>query len=451
MKIALSKSQIMFITIFFMSFSCVLISGTFILNKFDSPKSQAEIVDKDIRDEEIKGIKEEVSFKESINVEINTSLPNEKDYIENLESYDEKDKIELTYYQGEEETLPVVSSLNVYGVKINYLEKEYDSTLNIVDTTKPNVEFKSIAISENAKYDIHDFISSYEDNSGSPDYNITYKDLKNENIKSSGTYSIDLTVCDYSNNCVDGNVKLVVNKKNENQSNSNSNNNNNDNNENNSNTNNTQPPNNDDIITREEKREIINTISYNYGVKKITYQDVVYERHSNGSVKELSRSKAVTKMDYSGFNGTVSSMLNEATGVNKSKENKAAIETFLTNTNAYRQEKGVAPLKLNEDLNIVANIKAMEMAYSNKFDHTRPNGSDWSTLYYTYFNMKKIEIPHKLGENLAGGFSTDLGACEGLRNSQDHYRNMVDKEFTKIGIGRYYFEGTTYWVQVFSS
>lgn len=436
MKVGIIKQNIVFISIIIMSFLCVLISGVFIVNKFSTEGSSSEVLNNISTEKEINE-SEDIYFKESITIEINTSLPEIIDYIENPELYNEDKEILITYYLNEEEVTPSITELNSYNVKINYLDNEYNSILNIVDTTKPNVEFKSIAISENAKYDIKDFISSYEDNSGSINYTVYYKDSSNENITTQGTYDIGLTVCDESNNCIDGDTKLIVNKKKVSQSNNNTPN----------------PPqgNKDNVITREEKREILNTIKYNYGVKKITYQNVVYEKNSNGTVKELSRSNKITEMDYSGFNGTIRSMQDEAISVNNSKEVQETKNTILNITNQYRTEVGLHSLKLDDTLSVVATIKAMEMAYSNKFDHERPNGSEWNTLYESYFAMKNITTPHIIGENLAKGFTSDATACQGWRDSPDHYSNMIKPDFYKIGIGKYYFNGTTYWVQVFSS
>ena len=56
-----------------------------------------------------------------------------------------------------------------------------------------------------------------------------------------------------------------------------------------------------------------------------------------------------------------------------------------------------------------------------------------------------------IGENLAYGYSSDEGACQGWRDSEGHYENMINASFTKMGVGKYTFNGKTYWAQLFQS
>ena len=121
-------------------------------------------------------------------------------------------------------------------------------------------------------------------------------------------------------------------------------------------------------------------------------------------------------------------------------------QTVLRLTNQYRSEVNVTSLTLDKDLSIMATIRAMELAYSGKFSHTRPNGSEWSTLWPEYHGGKVYGI---MGENLAFGYSSDEASCEGWRKSKGHYENMINSNFTKMGVGKYTFNGKTYWVQLF--
>ena len=88
------------------------------------------------------------------------------------------------------------------------------------------------------------------------------------------------------------------------------------------------------------------------------------------------------------------------------------------------------------------------MAYNNVFSHTRPDGTKWFAVYYQYFNVDRNYV--KIGENLARGYRTDADACQGWRNSDGHYRNMIDTSYKKMGVGKYMYNGTIYWVQTFS-
>ena len=87
----------------------------------------------------------------------------------------------------------------------------------------------------------------------------------------------------------------------------------------------------------------------------------------------------------------------------------------------------------------------MEMAYSGKFSHTRPNG----TSCFTIFNEKGISASNK-GENIAMGQRSAESVSTSWRNSPGHYENMIDANFKKIGIGVFKFDGNFYWTQIFS-
>lgn len=100
----------------------------------------------------------------------------------------------------------------------------------------------------------------------------------------------------------------------------------------------------------------------------------------------------------------------------------------------------------------MATIRAIEIAYSNKFAHTRPNGSSWSTVYDEYGYVPGVVNGwQRKGENLAAGYSDDGGACVGWKNSQGHYANMIKSEFRRLGVGKYTLYGKTYTVQLFST
>ena len=104
------------------------------------------------------------------------------------------------------------------------------------------------------------------------------------------------------------------------------------------------------------------------------------------------------------------------------------------------------PLKNNYYLNLAATIRALEIAYSDKFSHVRPNNKMW----YTIYDDLKIKY-NVIGENLAIYQKTPVSVCEEWRASSSHYKNMVNKNFTKIGVGVVYLDGTYYWVQEFSN
>ena len=82
------------------------------------------------------------------------------------------------------------------------------------------------------------------------------------------------------------------------------------------------------------------------------------------------------------------------------------------------------------------------MAKTGKFSHTRPNGKSGLTL---------IKGNKAKGENIAMGQKTCAQVSKAWYNSKGHRANMLRKNFKKVGIACYEYNGVTYWAQVFSS
>lgn len=114
--------------------------------------------------------------------------------------------------------------------------------------------------------------------------------------------------------------------------------------------------------------------------------------------------------------------------------------------NAERTVAGLAELSLNERLCGIASVRAYEC--SLYWSHTRPSGSDWSTV---------------LGEYGYGGYSC---AAENLLQSSDsldaagvaaiwassdsHREKMCDPAFTRLGVGVYSRDGVLYLACIFT-
>lgn len=107
------------------------------------------------------------------------------------------------------------------------------------------------------------------------------------------------------------------------------------------------------------------------------------------------------------------------------------------------------PLKYDYELEKVAMLRAAELAVS--YSHTRPNGEQCFTAYPSaYYNTYR-------GENIAIGYSTGDSVFKAWREDNDDYsgqghrRNMLNQNYTGIGIGHAVYNGTHLWVQEFSS
>lgn len=112
--------------------------------------------------------------------------------------------------------------------------------------------------------------------------------------------------------------------------------------------------------------------------------------------------------------------------------------------NAERAKAGLSPLKANSRMTGAAEVRAKEIERS--FSHTRPDGSGFNTV----LTQNGVSF-RGAGENIAYGQPTPEAVMESWMNSAGHRANILNGEFTDIGVG--YYEngsGVGYWVQVFT-
>ncbi len=117
-------------------------------------------------------------------------------------------------------------------------------------------------------------------------------------------------------------------------------------------------------------------------------------------------------------------------------------QAVLEEVNRNRQEHGVAPLILAEDLCYGADIRAQEIV--SVFSHTRPDGSAcYSVIQGSY---------RKAAENIATGHATAQETVEQWMNSPGHRANILDPELRELGVGYCQAPDSEYghyWVQLF--
>lgn len=202
----------------------------------------------------------------------------------------------------------------------------------------------------------------------------------------------------------------------------------------------------------EERTVLLSSEPFKYGTKKITYQREVVYKYSSGC-ERIVYSSIDTTFDKSGYNATTQDLIPEAREV--IQQNTEVINTVLRKTNEYRIEAnnkkidGVnnrSQLVLDNKLNLAATVRALEMAYSGVFEHTRPNGTKWSTAILECGGTRGF-----LGENIAKGYANAESVSNGWKTSASHYENLIRPGFNRIGIGYYDLNGTTYWAQEFNS
>lgn len=97
--------------------------------------------------------------------------------------------------------------------------------------------------------------------------------------------------------------------------------------------------------------------------------------------------------------------------------------------NQQRTKNGLSALKVDNEVQRVAKIKAQDMVNNNYFSHNSPT-------YGSPFDMlKSFKVSYKTaGENIAGN-STNSGAVNAWMNSSGHKANILNSSFNYTGIG----------------
>ncbi len=102
-------------------------------------------------------------------------------------------------------------------------------------------------------------------------------------------------------------------------------------------------------------------------------------------------------------------------------------------TNAFRESKGRAPLKLNEKLTIAAQGHVEDMAERDYFAHNSPDGEGiGERINATGYNYSTA------GENIAAGFLSAESVVNAWIESPGHLANLLNTSYTEIGLGYFY-------------
>ena len=145
-----------------------------------------------------------------------------------------------------------------------------------------------------------------------------------------------------------------------------------------------------------------------------------------------------TDKDYIGMvSNKYIKLLYSQSANNSNSSNSNQVTSSLTNDemevfnliNQKRTSAGLAKLKIDDETQNVARIKAKDMVDSNYFSHTSPT-------YGSPFDMlKSFKVSYKTaGENIAGN-SSNSKAVEAWMNSEGHKANILNSSFNYTGIG----------------
>ena len=112
--------------------------------------------------------------------------------------------------------------------------------------------------------------------------------------------------------------------------------------------------------------------------------------------------------------------------------------------NKERTSRGLQALKFNSKLSNVATLKSQDMIDKNYFDHTSP------TYGSPFDMMKKFGISYtSAGENIAMGQETPQEVMNSWMNSPGHRKNILNPNFTELGVGIASNGSSLYWTQMF--
>ncbi|MBE6861589.1 MAG: SCP-like extracellular [Ruminococcus sp.] len=124
---------------------------------------------------------------------------------------------------------------------------------------------------------------------------------------------------------------------------------------------------------------------------------------------------------------------------------KEYVNDIVVLVNEARMAEGIAPLYAVPVLCEISQIRAEEI--SEYFSHNRPDGSE----FYSILDEYRIFFGAAAENNAAGG-STPEAAFQQWRNSPGHWSAIMNPQYTHIGVGVCYAEGSVYgwyWEQMF--
>src|SRR5699024_2630135 len=107
-----------------------------------------------------------------------------------------------------------------------------------------------------------------------------------------------------------------------------------------------------------------------------------------------------------------------------------------------REKQGLKTLEIDSELSVVSKDKSKDMLNNQYFSHDSP------TYGSPFDMMEQYGISYRTaGENIAKGQSSPQEVVDGWMNSPGHRENILNGDFTHIGVG--YVEEENVWTQQF--
>ena len=114
----------------------------------------------------------------------------------------------------------------------------------------------------------------------------------------------------------------------------------------------------------------------------------------------------------------------------------ANAQSVVNQVNRERAARGLSALRIDPALTAAAQIRAKEIV--QKFSHTRPDGTKWSTVSSAAY-----------GENIAKGQKTADKVMAAWMSSSGHRANILRANYGSIGVACVKSGNVYYWVQLF--
>lgn len=124
-------------------------------------------------------------------------------------------------------------------------------------------------------------------------------------------------------------------------------------------------------------------------------------------------------------------------------------------TNKERKKRGLKPFKWDEKLSYAARYHAKDMAVDDYFEHTSHDRNANGKLKEgcgTFDRIEAFVVNNYAAENISAGRTSPKAVVDSWMKSKGHRKNILNKDYTLLGIGYYYTEDSEYshyWVQNF--
>lgn len=132
--------------------------------------------------------------------------------------------------------------------------------------------------------------------------------------------------------------------------------------------------------------------------------------------------------------------------------NTTFTDRVLALINIERSNYSLSPLSWNSQLATAAQNHSSSMANNDFYDHTGVDGSPWERIINSGYQYTTA------AENIAAGYLTPDEVVAGWMSSPGHRDNILNPNFTEVGVGYYYLANDTgnvnyhsYWTQNFAA